>query len=60
MYTGISVKIYYFIEGQVQLISIIIMYMNNLMLTLKAPSLHGNISECGAKEVNIRVFTDFS
>ena len=35
------------------------MLMNTFMLTLKTPSLHGINSECGAKEVNIKVSTDF-
>ena len=36
------------------------MSMDTFILTLKAPSLHGNNSECGAKEVNIKVPTDFT
>ena len=36
------------------------MFMDTFMLTLKAPSFHGNNSECGAKEVNIKVSTDFT
>ena len=37
-----------------------IMLIYTLMLTLKTPSLHGNNNECGAKEVNITVSTDFT
>ena len=40
-------------------ITFIILLIETSTLTLKAPSLHGNNSECGAKEINIKVSTDF-
>ena len=36
------------------------MSMDFFMLTLKTPSLHANNGECGTKEVNIKVSTDFN
>ena len=33
--------------------------MDTFMLTLKMQSLYGNNSKCGAKELNIKVLTDF-
>ena len=38
---------------------IYVMPVDTFMLTLKTPFLHGNNSECVAKEVNIKLSADF-